>query len=177
MRCEVYRTRSLQNKQIAKAEIKIKIYKMQNSDVRTGDGSKPEICSAIAQHLLGIAAFVSSRLDSSSTSAQLFPRQVPACQMPESDPCSISYRPPTLIAPHFAHLLARLAVTPVPGYQRALAVRRRDWPRLSRQAPAPTARAGVVANEVYGSATLPSLASPQRTNEREPSRVLSVTAP
>lgn len=97
--------------------------------------------------------------------------------MPESDPCSISYRPPTLIAPHFAQLLARLVVTPVPGYQRALAVRRHDWPRLSKQAPAPTARTGVVTNEVDGTATLPSLASPQRTNERRPSRVLSVTAP
>lgn len=140
-------------------------------------GHNPEICSASAQHLLGIAAFVFPRLDSSSTSAQLFPRQVPACQMPESDPCSISYRPPTLIAPHFAQLLARLVVTPVPGYQRALAVRRHDWPRLSKQAPAPTARTGVVTNEVDGTATLPSLASPQRTNERRPSRVLSVTAP
>jgi hypothetical protein len=137
----------------------------------------PEICSATAQHLLGIAAFVFARLDSSSTSAQLFPRQVPACQMPESDPRSISYRPQALIAPHFAQLLARLAVTPVPGYQRAPAVRRYDWPRLSKQAPTPTARAGVAANEVYRISTLPSLGSPQRTNEREPSRVLSVTAP
>jgi hypothetical protein len=141
-------------------------------------GHNPEICSAIAHHLLGIAAaLVFSRLDSSSTSVQRFPRQVPACQMPDSDPCSITYRPPALIAPHFAQLLARLAVTPVPGYKRALAVRRRDWLRLSRQAPAPTTRAGVVANEVYRIPTLPSLASPQRTNERTPSRVLSVTAP
>lgn len=79
--------------------------------------------------------------------------------------------------PHSAQLLARLVVTPVPGYERRPAVRRHDWPRLSKQAPTPTARAGVVANEASGIATLPSLASPQRTNEREPSRVLSVTAP
>lgn len=107
----------------------------------------------------------------------LFPRQVPACQMPESDPRSISCRPPTLIAPHYAQLLARLAVTPVPGYQRALAVRRHDWPRLCKQAPTPAARAGIVANKVRRLATLPSLGSLQRTNEREPSRALSVTAP